>query len=638
MPFRPALCSLLFCCGLPLLGGGIQAPRLSDVKPTLEEMFQIHIECNRLEPALLRRSLQLLLEQFDPEKIYLLQDEAEEFLSLSDKRSIEAVRAYNKGEFPLYAALYTVICRSIERARLWRGEIEREFVVREEGGSPAYGQSYAEFALDPAELKGRLKQHLHALCAFEQSQRTGIVWNLEMRQKLTRLIERKLARKEELYFPGGKMQEQALAVHMLKAVARSMDAHTAYYTPEEAFELRTLLEKQFEGLGLVLREGLDGVEISDLVPSGPAAESRQIERGDRLLKVNGIDVSAVGYDRVLDLLQDGGKQVRLLLMREGSSRPHEVQLTRRKIVLKEERVQVSAIPFADGVLGVITLPSFYESSGLSAEADLKQALRMLRKSGKLYGCLLDMRENSGGFLGQAVKVAGLFISCGVVVVSEYAHNEVHYLRQLDGRQFYDGPLLLLTSRISASAAEIVAQALQDYGVALVAGDESTYGKGSIQYQTVTDSKASRFYKVTVGRYYTVSGRSTQIEGVQADLQLPTQYAPLRLGERYLLHPLPAGKRDPVYQDPLRDVSGPEQRWLERNYLPRLQQQVMSWRALLPPLRANSQQRLVQDKNYQAFLASIGLEPSKNKNLEFGSNDLQQEHGLEILRDMALLAP
>ena len=202
------------------------------------------------------------------------------------------------------------------------------------------------------------------------------------------------------------------------------------------------------------------------------------------------------------------------------------------------RRQYSFERYADGIIGKINLPSFYESAeGLSCEADLKAALRDLRKQGDLKGLVVDLRENSGGFLHQAVKVAGLFVSSGIIVISKYAHGETQYLRDIDGKSYYSGPLVLLTSRGSASAAEIVAQALQDYGTVLIVGDDRTYGKGTIQYQTVTDVSAATFFKVTVGRYYTVSGRTTQIEGVIADIQVPTYYSALAIGERYLQYPL-----------------------------------------------------------------------------------------------------
>src|SRR5262249_53796114 len=158
-----------------------------------------------------------------------------------------------------------------------------------------------------------------------------------------------------------------------------------------------------------------------------------------------------------------------------------------------------------------------------------------------YGLVLDLRENAGGFLSQAVKVSGIFLSNGIVVISKYSRGDVHFLRNIVGRSYFNGPLVILTSKMSASASEIVAQALQDYGVGIVVGDERTFGKGSIQYQTVTDMSTDLFFKVTVGKYYTASGRTTQIEGVKTDIVVPTHYAPYHIGERYLEYPLSADK-------------------------------------------------------------------------------------------------
>ena len=154
----------------------------------------------------------------------------------------------------------------------------------------------------------------------------------------------------------------------------------------------------------------------------------------------------------------------------------------------------------------------------------------LKSQGNLRGLILDLRSNSGGFLSQAVKVAGLFISDGVIVISKYSNGEEKFYRDVDGKTVYDGPLVVLTSKATASAAEIVAQALQDYGVALVVGDEHTYGKGTIQTQTVTDNRSTSYFKVTVGKYYTVSGHTPQKEGVKADIVVPGRWSKEKIGE------------------------------------------------------------------------------------------------------------
>ncbi|MFS8564464.1 MAG: S41 family peptidase [Rhabdochlamydiaceae bacterium] len=320
-------------------------------------------------------------------------------------------------------------------------------------------------------------------------------------------------------------------------MAKSLDAHTAFFTPGEAFEMRASLEKQFEGVGVILKESVDGVEITDLVKGSPAERSEKIRPGDLLVEIDGREVSSASYEEILDFLKGGDKkEISFGLKRylpDGTEDIIHVDLKREKILMQEERVHWTAEPFGDGIIGKLVLPSFYESANAaSCETDIREALKELKKRGNLLGLVLDLRENLGGFLTQAVKVTGLFITSGVVVISKYAKSEIQYMRSLDPRVYYSGPLVVLSSKLSASAAEIVAQALQDYGVAVIVGDERTYGKGTIQYQTVTDKSAASFFKVTVGRYYTVSGRSTQIAGVKADIIVPTAFAPYNIGERY----------------------------------------------------------------------------------------------------------
>src|SRR5690606_13302855 len=231
-----------------------------------------------------------------------------------------------------------------------------------------------------------------------------------------------------------------------------------------------------------------------------------------------------------------------------------------------------------GIIGKITLYSFYESAnGESCEKDIKNAIRKFQEIGTLRGLILDLRENSGGFLSQAVKVSAIFLSNGVVVISKYGTGELHYLRNIVGRSFFNGPLVVLTSKMSASAAEIVAQALQDYGVGVIVGDARTFGKGSIQYQTVTDEKAELFFKIPLGKSYTACCRQTQSERVKADIVVTTYYAPCNIGERYLEYPLVADTVESAFVDPLNDLDASAKRLFQRKYLPYLQRVVSFWK-------------------------------------------------------------
>lgn len=614
-----------------------------DVRLSTEEMLSYHAEYHEFDVLLAKRSLKIMIEQFDPEKLYLLVSETQSYLSPHEEKLKKIVKQYHQDDLSEWKKCEQLIQKAITRARLIRKELTQELIEQQNLMIPKeISENYVNYAATEKDLKERIRQRLLRILASENKPNL----TQDEKRKIFAFWEKRYLRVENPRLKIGLpvTAEHHLAMTVLKAIAKSLDAHTAYFSPEEALEMRTLLEKQFEGIGVVLKEGVDGVIIQDMIKGGPAERSGKILPGDLLVEINGQSVEQESYEEILKKLQ-GKDFIQLGVKREkkgGEPIVERVRLLREKIVMQDERVQYSIEPFAKGIIGKITLPSFYENEeGLSCEADLKEALRNLKKKGELLGLVIDMRENSGGFLKQAVKVAGLFIANGVVVISKYAKDEVQYLRNLDGRSYYQGPFVILTSKASASAAEIVAQALQDYGTAIVVGDERTYGKGTIQYQTVTDPAATSFFKVTVGRYYTVSGRTTQIEGVIADIQVPTMYSPFKIGERYLEYPLKNDRVPSAYIDPLTDVDQRNHPWFKQNYLPNLQKKLSVWTQMLPQLKQNCSYRLEHNKDYTLFLNAIN--PEKNKGVfsltpqtNFGVEDLQMTEAVNIIKDMISL--
>ncbi|MBS0628450.1 MAG: hypothetical protein JSS09_09610, partial [Verrucomicrobia bacterium] len=177
--------------------------------------------------------------------------------------------------------------------------------------------------------------------------------------------------------------------------------------------------------------------------------------------------------------------------------------------------------------------------------------------------------------------------------------------------------------------------------ALIVGDHRTYGKGSIQYQTVTEEKANSYFKVTIGKYYTVSGRSTQIEGVKADIVIPTKYAPFNIGEKYLLYALKNDQVPSAFLDSCSDVDERNFDWFQKNYIPNIQKRLSYWRSMLSVLKKNSEYRLNHDKNYLAFLEVVQSKPSLSELQEggilySGTEDIQMNETLNIVKDMAFL--
>jgi carboxyl-terminal processing protease len=641
------LCLTVFSFASP------QRLKKQDVRKTMQEMLAYHVEYKEFSSLLARRSLKLYVQQFDIEKNYLLANEAKVFFDPREDKIQSTVRKFQQDDLSEYAAANQTIQNAILRARRVRVELERELILSNEPLAYPQAESYIDYPRNEAELRARIQRQLVRLLLLEKKWDEIAILTPQDKQKVFALWEKRLGRYENPYLTldetgqnlSPETTDHYLSLHTLKAMAKSLDAHTSYFSPEEAFEMRTSLEKQFEGVGIVLREGISGVVISDLIKGGPAERSGQIAKGDQIVEIDGKPVEGASYEEILMGLQGSGtSQVRIGFKRKTANQKdiyYQVELKREKIVMEDERLKYTFEPYADGIIAKLTLPSFYESgTDSSCEKDIREALKILRKEGPIYGVVLDMRENSGGFLNQAVKVAGLFVSSGVIVISKYAQGEVQYLRDIDGRSYYSGPLVILTSKASASAAEIVAQALQDYGVALVVGDERTYGKGTIQYQTVTDDHASIFFKVTVGRYYTVSGRSTQIEGVKADIIVPTLYSAYNIGEKYLEYPLKNDRMPAAYIDPLTDVDLRNRAWFQRNYLPHIQKKLSLWNQMLPTLKENSSYRVSLNKNYQTFLknleahASNRFLPTAKEN--WGHDDLQLTEAVNIIKDMILI--
>lgn len=628
------------------------ALKFNDIPKVMERFFTFHIENKELSTTIIRRSMKLYIEQFDSEKAYLLDEEVRPYLSMSDKRAKEILGRLQKHDFSDYLALNALMQESVVRAQAIRVFLARQLVNNTLDLDTPSLIPPGNYSKSDEELIERQRNRMIRFYAYHKA-RTNLD-SVERKTKVYELFEKKAQRLENnyLFLTGDNIAmsneriENLLTLRILKSFAKSLDTHTSFFSPEEAFEMRMTLEKQFEGVGVVLSESIDGVLISDLIKGSPAEQSGKIQVNDLLVEVDGVPTAGAPFEQVLEMLKKKDRNEIILGFKREEAKNQSVfrvPLLKRAITMNEERIQLSYDQVEGGIIGKITLHSFYENGErISSEKDIKEAITLFREKGNLVGLVLDLRENSGGFLSQAVKVAGLFVTNGVIVISKYGKGEVHYLRNIVSKAFYNGPLVVLTSKMSASASEIVAQALQDYGVALVVGDERTFGKGSIQYQTVTDEKADMFFKVTVGRYYTPSGKSTQIDGVIADIVVPTQYAPYKIGERYLEYPLPQDKVEAAFVDPLTDLDEKTQRLFQMRYLPFTQRVVSFWKKMLPELKRNSAARMAADSNFQVFqqkrdavaVRAAALPPNTvDEQITVGKEDIQMKEAVNIVKDM-----
>lgn len=657
--------ALTACCLSFLFFAILPAQELlkaSDVNKVMQQIFAQHVDKKNISAPILKHAFGIYIDQFDPYRTYLLDEEVAPYIQMSDEEMAKVLEQYRQQNFTAFAQLNQVIQKAIARQRAYRKEIEEDrnalFQVNA-ADMDAKHILYEDpdlkvpFAQSPEELKERVKQRIMHFI-YEEKRHFGDAAVMKNEDRTLEIYEHHLANHEDSYlFKGDNeaaltpaQQENLFVIHVLKALTASLDAHTTFYDNSEAYDLKVLLEKGFEGIGVVLQQSADGgVIITHLVKGGPAANSGQIMDKDRIVSIDGKSLADEPFEKVMELIR--GKHdsiITLQLQREvdGSQKLVEVQLKRAPIAVDEDRVDISSEPFANGIIGTITLHSFYQgTNGINSETDVLNAIKELSKKGPLKGLILDLRDNSGGFLSQAVKVAGLFIKSGVIVISKYSDGHEQYYRDMAGRATYTGPLVVLTSKATASAAEIVAQALQDYGVGIVVGDERTYGKGTIQSQTVTDDKATTYFKVTVGKYYTVSGRTPQIRGVEADIIAPGPYDYDHIGEQYLEYSLPNDTIKPEYKDDLADVDPGLRAWYLRYYLPTLQPKINTWRHLLPALKDESAKRMADNTSYQQMIAAWKLneqEPdtSNGSKQKQPTQDFQLKEAQNVLKDMIVL--
>jgi carboxyl-terminal processing protease len=393
----------------------------------------------------------------------------------------------------------------------------------------------------------------------------------------------------------------------LNAVAQTYDPHSEYLGKGdlESFEINMRLS--LTGIGAELRVEDGYAKIERLIPGGPAQMSGKVNVGDRIAAVsqgkdNFVDVVDMKLEKVVELIRGKkGSTVRLQIIPSDTSDPSKrkvVELVRDNVKLTEQEAKAELIDrtLPDGTtqkLGWITLPSFYQDmersrTGKSTSRDVAALIKRLEQEG-IQGLVIDLRRNGGGSLDEAIKMTGLFITQGPVVQVKESGGDIEVLKDRDPSVAYSGPLIILVNKLSASASEIFAAALQDYGRAVIVGDSSTFGKGTVQ----TLLELGRFIpllggssndagalKLTVQKFYRVAGGSTQLHGVSSDVVLPSLSDNAEIGESALEHPLAYDEVEPAAID------------VANNHK----------QLFIDDLKKRSGNRLAQDQSFQDILA------------------------------------
>lgn len=346
----------------------------------------------------------------------------------------------------------------------------------------------------------------------------------------------------------------------INAMNGAFDPHTTYLPPAEEAELGIALTGRLEGIGATLREQEHYILVNDLVPGGAAYQQGKLEVGDLILSVaqdgkEPIDVMDMPIGKVVQMIRGPKGTVVVLKVKKADGSLDTISIT-RDIVRIEATYARGAIlkTKGSGDVGYVHLPGFYGESNKPGERnatdDMRVILNQLTKKG-VTSLVFDLRGNGGGLLSHARDIAGLFVKEGPVVQTKDGKRAVEVLRDKDPSIAFSGNVVVLVDRFCASAAEIVAGALQDYERAVVAGTSATHGKGTVQavidldQQTSAKSEPLGLYKVTVQEYFRVSGGSTQLKGVVPDILMPDPTSFVDSGERTLPHAIPWSTIDAV---------------------------------------------------------------------------------------------
>lgn len=620
---------------IAVLLGEAKPPQLTprDVKIKVDEILKAHVCYKSLTPELVHRIFANFLEELDPLKVYFLQTDIQPWLEPSEAMVQRGVKSFESRDFSLFQEIHALLVGAIERRNALEADLASVELPQDVRSEEFKDISWAA---TQDELKERLLR-MKALQIHAASQ----LGNDHLDLFVQRSLKRRLNREAELCGSSVEERFKVTLSYVLKAFSESLDPHTHYFTPTEANQFMILVQQRLFGIGAQLRDELDGLLVVRIIENSPASQNNKLKINDKIIAVNHESIIGMDIAEAVELVRgEKGTLVHLTVLREGDK--VDVEIVRGEVVFEEGRLETSVEPFGDGVIATLKLYTFYQDAKSSSSADIRKALEQIKKEENLKAVILDLRSNAGGLMGQAVSVSGLFMNKGIVVSVKDASGKLQHLREIEGKPAWEGPLLVLVNRGSASAAEIVAQGLQDYGRALVVGDPNTFGKGSYQTLTldaVNNPKVSPQgeYKVTRNLYYTVSGKSPQLSGVQSDIAIPGVLTGLEVGEAFAKFPLENNSIESHFEDDLSDLPAAYRLQLGPMYKYNLQTKLTTYEPYLETLRKNADKRMKNSKNYQNFLDELNKKNFDSPAVElFSQGDLQYQEALNVAKDLVQL--
>ena len=528
----------------------------------------VHFSHKEMNESLSTKVFSLYLKQLDYQKRFLLSSDVAELHSLALQIAEDLEHGTNvlpKTGYDILKKRIGQVANMIDQILSAGFDVDSDEIYETDPENITY-------AIDLKELEDRWRKIMRAQVVYrylelaEEQKKTKEKLSHDELWKLAKEKESKLTKEVFL-----RLKRETLQNHydrFFNAIARSFDPHTEYLPPTKREALDIQMRGNLEGVGATLRDENGFNKVVSIVPGGPAAKQGMLQAEDIILQMkekgaDPVDITDMRPGDAARLIRGAKGTEVLLTVKKPDGTKKVIPIIRDVVQIEDTFVKHMVIDMPDGrKIGYILLPSFYRDfektsrgeDARNATDDTRKAIKNLQNN-SLDGIILDLRNDGGGSLIDAVDITGLFIKSGPIVQVKASNGKIQVLNDDDNNIEYSGPLVVLVNKFSASASEIVAAALQDYKRAIIVGGEHTYGKGTVQStlylnKNLRTSVSNEFgdlgaLKLTTKKFYRITGGSTQYKGFAPDIALPSLYQHLQSGEKYLDYSLPWDEIRPV---------------------------------------------------------------------------------------------
>ena len=540
-----------------------------------KSLQRVHFKKMVIDNAFSRSAFDLYLEKIDPNKRYLTQADYERLLPFKEKIDDDI-----KGvDTEFFETAFDILINRIKEAEAYYKEIlARPFDFSKDEFLELNGEKKA-FAADSVSLKKEWQKYLKYLVlirfnqkvkaqeitrkkAFSEKEKFAAESEKEIEAAMRGEVRRSM---DNLFDLTDRLDEEDYLSNYLNALLSVYGPHTEYLPPQEKENFDISMSGKLEGIGAQLTQSYGEIKVAGIVPGAPSWRQKELKQGDIILKVaqgmnEPISVENMSLKDAVSMIRGKkGTEVRLTV-KKPDGRILVIAIIRDEVILEDSYVKSAIIKDKNSslVYGIISLPSFYadfskSDGGRRSYKDVKNEIIKLKQQ-EVDAIVLDLRNNGGGSLDDAVSMSGLFIEEGPIVQVQDSFGKKRVLKDKDANVVWDGPLAVMINKLSASASEILAAAMQDYDRAIIVGSPSSYGKGTVQRFLDLDQTLPHFYanmkpfgsvKLTIHKFYRINGGATQVKGVVPEILLPDIYNYLEIGEKYSNHVMPWDEIAPV---------------------------------------------------------------------------------------------